>query len=394
LLCPDAHAQSDLPPEARALAEVKQRMSAFLARVPDYTCVETIDRSVQKSASEPAYSTDRLRVDIAYINNKEVYSWPGAGSFEEKRLADLVGNGMISDGDFALHTGNIFARDGAQISFGGDEQLLGRKAARYDYRIPSLSSAWTLRSASEARPVGTRGSFWIDRDRLDLLRLELDAQNIPPDLPIHAVHVRIDYSRVRVGGVDISIPQSSETLLDDAAGARYLNHVDFTGCREYHVQSAISFDTESQNPETKTRMLQNVTVPSNLLLPLRLDQPIDSGTAAQGDLVVAKVERDVRTNDGFLVPRGALVKGRIRRMEKFDQPRSHWVLAIELTAIEFDNRAGEMAGTLEHIDPVRATKVQLVRALSPGVGALRIDGGAFRLDRGFHMQWLTVDWRR
>jgi len=390
--------QADLPPEAVRLAAVKQKMAAFLARVPDYTCVETIDRSVEKSASGRATSMDRLRVDIAYIDNKEVYSWPGAGSFEEKRLAELVGNGMVSDGDFALHTGNIFTRDGAQITFARDEVVLGHKAARYDFIIPSLSSAWILRSSAVTGGVGSRGSFWIDADRLDLLRLELDAQGIPAGLAIGAVHVSVDYAKVRVGGADVSIPQSAETVLDDTNGTRFLNHVDFTGCREYHVQSSISFDTESKNAEARSRTLQNMAVPSKLLLLLQLDNPIDSATAAQGDLVRAKLERDVRTDDGVLIPRGALVTGRIRRMEKFDQPHPHWVFGVELTAIDFDSKIGEIAGTLEHIDPIHGSDVRLISNLGaeamPGVGILRINGDRFLLDRTFHMQWRTIDWKR
>jgi len=219
-----------------------------LARVPDYTCVETIDRSVEKSASGHATSMDRLRVDIAYIDNKEVYSWPGAGSFEEKRLAELVGNGMVSDGDFALHTGNIFTRDGAQITFARDEVVLGRKAARYDFIIPSLSSAWILRSSAVTGGVGSRGSFWIDADRLDLLRLELDAQGIPAGLAIGAVHVSVDYAKVRVGGADVSIPQSAETVLDDTNGTRFLNHVDFTGCRIGHGADSPHGEVRSAAP--------------------------------------------------------------------------------------------------------------------------------------------------
>ena len=30
----------------------------------------------------------------------------------------------------------------------------------------------------------------------------------------------------------------------------------------------------------------------------------------------------------------------------------------------------------------------------PGVGILRINGDRFLLDRTFHMQWRTIDWKR
>jgi hypothetical protein len=141
-----------------------------------------------------------------------------------------------------------------------------------------------------------------------------------------------------------------------------------------------------------------MAVPSKLLLLLQLDNPIDSATAAQGDLVRAKLERDVRTDDGVLIPRGALVTGRIRRMEKFDQPHPHWVFGVELTAIDFDSKIGEIAGTLEHIDPIHGSDVRLISNLGaeamPGVGILRINGDRFLLDRTFHMQWRTIDWKR
>lgn len=392
-LC-EADSQTGLPPEAIRLAAVKQKMAGFLSRMPDYTCVETIDRSLQKSKSEPIYLADRLRLDIAFIGNKEVYSWPGAKSFEEKRLADLVGNGMVSDGDFAMHTGSLFTRDGAQIRFAGDELLAGNKASRYDYVIPSLSSSWNLRSASNSGRVGTRGSFWIDPDGLGLLRVELDAQDIPAELKIDAVHVKIGYAKVRVHGEDISIPKTADTLLDEAAGPRNINHVEFTECREYRVQSVISFDSAGETSASKAGTLEAITIPPALLLPLRLDQAIDSDTAAEGDLITAKTDRSVKSDNTVLIPRGATVRGRIRRMQKFDEQSPHFALSIEWTSIEFNRKIGDIKGTLERIAPAARTPVSLVPALGPanipGVGTLRITGKHFHLDQNLEMQWRTI----
>ena len=89
------------------------------ARLPNYTCVQTITRRVYGTSSQkkrvpkcdelvrdreimshnlPLLLWDRLRVDVAIVEKHEVYSWVGAARFDENDLRQLIGARNTSTG--------------------------------------------------------------------------------------------------------------------------------------------------------------------------------------------------------------------------------------------------------------------------------------------------------
>src|SRR5258706_13388334 len=75
---------------------------------PNYTCVETVERS-QRAASTRKYTLlDTLRLEVALVGPKELFAWPGAKKFEDMELSDMVGRGAIGNGAFALHARAVF----------------------------------------------------------------------------------------------------------------------------------------------------------------------------------------------------------------------------------------------------------------------------------------------
>ena len=84
-------AQAEVPRELLALARIKQRMAQNLSRMPDYTCLETIERFRSVPRSEALKLVDTLRLEVAHVGIKELYSWPGAQRFEDRDVAEIVG---------------------------------------------------------------------------------------------------------------------------------------------------------------------------------------------------------------------------------------------------------------------------------------------------------------
>src|SRR5579863_586183 len=82
-------------------------------RMPRYTCVETISRTqyepVPSSPSSCATRRvgkprgnlmvrDRLRLDVAVVDDGEIFSWAGAGKFETRDVGKLVGDSFGASG--------------------------------------------------------------------------------------------------------------------------------------------------------------------------------------------------------------------------------------------------------------------------------------------------------
>ena len=405
-----AASQAGLPREVLLLTRIKRRMAQNLEHIPDYTCLETIERSRRRAALQPFQVVDTVRLEVVVVGGKELYSWPGAEKFEEEEVGAIVTGGLISSGDFAMHAHDVFATTNPMFTYGGVEELDGRRALRYDFRIPLMASGWTITYGQQTGKVGSTGSFWADEQTLDVLRLEVNGDSIPPDLAIAEVFTRINYGKVRIGASEVVLPQGAEVGMTGLLGGASRNRIEFTHCREYVGESVISYEPPAEVVAAATpRRFTEVRLPVGLEVPVELDTAIDSQTARVGDLVVARVRTDVRQKNTLVVPRGALLKGRIRRLEKHDDRGVYFVVGLEFLAMEFDGKRAGFFGELRELGPLEGLSRQLfssglrretrwqetitARQL-PGVGTFFMRGSRFQLPRGLRMTWVTQEIRR
>ena len=412
LACTVTSAQSDLPPGILKLSRLNRKMAVVLDELPAFSCLETISRSVRNSKSTRLTPLDTLRLEVGFVGGKEVYSWPGVKRFNESSISDLIGVGLTSNGEFAAHARNIFVNRIAEVSYVGEEALHGHSAAKYRYRIPSLYSAWRLTFAGRSGLASSHGLFWVDTETLDLLRLEIDADQIPPDLPVKSVRTQIDYSPVRLGGKDSWIPQTAQLLWEDFAGSAGRNDIAFSHCRTFSTDTAISFGDAPPRDVVATASSTLLDIPGNVSLTMQLDTPIDSARSSAGDEIRAIVKRSVVRNGQVVVPEGAVVSGRIRRLERYDEPRPHFVVGLEFTEVAFGGKAGVFLGRLESFDGLanasqtRVTSRSRANVLNEtvttetevfepvelrGVGTFIVEGDHFVIDDKFHMTWRTQE---
>src|SRR5438477_7570441 len=92
LACTIAVAQTDFD-RVLQLARTRQKMAQSLTHLPDFTCVATTQRSVQKAGHGDFKVLDTLRFEVAYSDGAELWSWPGASKFEDRPIAAMVRSG-------------------------------------------------------------------------------------------------------------------------------------------------------------------------------------------------------------------------------------------------------------------------------------------------------------
>src|SRR5580704_548741 len=110
---------------SEVLARAREKLLGSIHSLPRYTCIETIDREyfsqlkpralslteapapsckqlMPRTVDQlPLFLTDRLRLEVAVIDGKEVFSWPGASEFE-RYVGDVV-DGPFGTGAFGTH---------------------------------------------------------------------------------------------------------------------------------------------------------------------------------------------------------------------------------------------------------------------------------------------------
>ena len=335
LLLAGLSAQKGLPPEVIALARVKQKVETRLSRLPDFTCLETIQRWTRPADSKPFKPVDTVRLEVAHVGEQEVYSWPGAGSFSDRNPGDIIGSGMTATGEFGDHLRSVFLGGSTTFTYAGEESLGGRRVLRWNYRVAPFEANWILRIGGATGAAVPGGSFWVDPETFDILRLEAKAEMIPPHVPASDIRTRIDYAKVAILGADVWLPESAELLLTDRFGQQDRNVVQFSHCRQYTGQSVVTF--EETSPAQAEKAVTGATefqLPIGLSLALELETEVDSERARVGDPIVARVAADARAGrTNLVIPKGALVKGRIRRLEKESAPVPHWIVGLEFNVL-------------------------------------------------------------
>jgi hypothetical protein len=401
------------PPDATLLARFRPKIQQTLSQVPNYTCLETIQRSVRNPRAKTFSLLDSILLEVSTVKGEEMLAWPGARRFEEADPSSFVTAGLLSTGVFASHARSVFLHDSALIQYSGAEELAGRPAVRFDFRIPEGSSGYRIRTNGSSAEVATAGSFWVEPASLELLRLDVRADAIPAALGIQRTETMIEYAPMRIGSAAVQLPQSARTLLLLPSGEMHRNDIQFSHCHEYHTDSSIRFELPDASPRAPVPQRHMVDLPAGLTVPIELETGIDSASAHVGDLLRGHVINDIRHKGKTIIPKGAIATGRIRGLERLRSPRPGIDLTIELAELEWENSMAEFYGELLQSGSGRGGENTLlnlpmgngeVSALPisagdskstakapqiPGTGVLHMKGSEFHIAAGLRLNWRT-----
>jgi hypothetical protein len=243
VLLPAGLPGQDLPP-GDLLARVKEHGRATFEHIPDYACLETVNR-FRKSSIRPF---DTLHLEVAVVGGKELFARKGATQFQTDDPAAFTTAGAIGSGDFSATPLNLFVHDAAWITAPSEAGLSGRKTLRFEFEISALSGAYRVQFGGIQTVAGVRGAFWVDPQSLDLLRIEEHEVDLPPELKVRDIVTTIAYGRTRIGSSEPLLPISSELIVTDSSGGQQRNLIEFSGCREYHSESVVHFEEVVLNP--------------------------------------------------------------------------------------------------------------------------------------------------
>jgi hypothetical protein len=384
------------------LAGIRQKMRDNLARLPDYTCRLTIERSFGSENAKHLHPVDTVHIEVGYVEGKELYAWPGQ-KFANKGLDELMpAGGAVGTGDFALHVKSIFLGPGATFTYTGRSVREGHEVIQFDFKVPRAKSRYLLRSGPERQDVvGYHGSFRADAGTLLLERLEITLDDIPPALRTRRAGSALTYGVTRIGGADFLLPRSSELFLVDSAGNESRNRTRFEQCRQYLGESVVSFADPAPAAEESPRTVTDVRLPTGVLVDMVLKTPLEGSRAVIGDPIRAVAAHDVVKSGAVLIPKGAAVTGRITRIGQRNTGRVlYQVLGLRMESIEFGGHRAEFVASMESLGLASAQVTVAGADLSGsrrgapvqarGESILFIKGNSLHIPSGAHMYWRTL----
>jgi len=420
-------ALTDASPAQVLFNQVRQKVLDNIARVPRFTCVETIDRDMHRPqlgfrpstcaatiaarAAQPSQGLltwhDRLRLDVAIVGNTEMFSWAGASAFETGAMDQLAATGATGSGAFSSFLASIFGADADHFQYVGERQTPFGLLSTYEYNVPLEKSHYQTRMGDgKDRIIGYHGAFYVIPATATLRRLEVVAEQFPSGEACRVVDT-MDYATVKIGTGDFMLPEVSTMDVLYSTGDEARNETHFSRCREYVGESTIRFDDPDDNasPAAAARAALK-SLPPKTHIRVKIDPPVNSATAAAGDPITGVVEHDVKEKGQVIVRATDRLHGRLLRLEQNMVPTPQWTVAIRFDSIERDGvvqpvtfkpvddgdrtptppggMMGRRGGTITPQQPVMKIK------RPEGAGLFILPGlGYLILDQKFHSEWET-----
>jgi hypothetical protein len=203
----------------------------FSQKLPNFVCQEFMSRFSQRGR-EQKMPLDLVSAEIIYEDGQESYRNVKINNRPtDKSLQEI--DGSWSTGEFASILLEIFdPHTHAQFRSGGASTISGFSAQVYDFQVQSENSRWMLHAGSQSLAAAYVGSVWVDPNTARVLRIEMQARNIPSDFPMATVETAVDYSYMRIGETSVLLPVHAEAL-GCQRDSSYCSHniIDF---RNYH----------------------------------------------------------------------------------------------------------------------------------------------------------------
>jgi len=240
--------QSPTPEDPEAsLQQIRKKVADYLSRLPNYTCHEMINRVVQSLDGSERIQRDRVDLEVAFVGNRELFALSGDTQFRETSIIKLVPSGTIGNGTFGAHANAIFLSDAAIFHYVGIAKKDHHQTYRYDFVVPQERSTFAVKHGEAAAIVSYHGSIWADSETLDLVRIELRADRMPPGLGLRFVAEDIHYGVVRIGDTDVLLPDHADIEAADVGSTHSVDLFSLENCRQFSAESSVAFGQPVDN---------------------------------------------------------------------------------------------------------------------------------------------------
>ena len=417
------------PPQTdpmQLLVEARRKIAESTSRMPRYLCTETVERRKSQLGSGANWdkpcsetiaaiaghskrlqllSSDRLRLDVAVIDKNEIYSWVGEGRFGDQSLSQLVKMGLTANGSFGSFLTAIFESPATTFSYQGESPANGRPVLKYEFRVGALDSSYHLSNARISQTVPYSGSFTVDPETLDLLKLDIHADDIPGAMSYCEVSNAMDYTKLRMNNLDFMLPSEATTQVIRVDGAMAENRTVFSGCHQFLGESKLLFDDAPAAGTTVAAAARRPTeIPAGLTFDIGLTQKIDPATLAAGDPIKGTLLKTIEIpGTSETIPKGTLLKGRICMLLMDYNDWGALEFAIKWESLEWGGGASQPLRLLleaaisstaktSEVNVKRARRSDFGTPFDETIGYLQFPGVKknYQIPMGFQSRWVSL----
>ena len=227
------------------IEKAREAVAQFTESLPAYVCQEQIARFINTTHRVSWQAVDIVSAEVVYENHKEEYrNLQINGKPVKKQMQEL--SGAWSTGEFGTVMLDLFSpATAADFRYRRQAKSGGRDAYMFDFEVERENSHWHVEVASQSILPAYRGSVWIDKETSQILRIEMEAIQVPRDFPLDKIESATDYQYVRIADHQYLLPVHAEVLScergsDDCSR----NAIDFRNYHKYSGESTITFENK------------------------------------------------------------------------------------------------------------------------------------------------------
>ena len=404
------------------LMRATQKALASAQAIPNYTCVETVNRDYFEPAAvslpracsvlleqrrHPTpdlvlrkYSSDRLRLDVTMANRGEIYSWSGASRFEDAEIDHVVRYGPIGTGSFEGIVSVVFQEDAKRFRFERTITDHNRTMMEYSFQVAKSASHYSMKAANSWVRIAYSGTFQVDAETADMVRITMTTGEVPLAAGVCMSTTTMDVTRVQIGDGQFLLPKQARQRFIYPNAEETENTTGFTNCRGFRGESTVTFSPDSEpltKEGTKSASAKVLSLPTGLPFSFGLTAPIQTDTAAAGDPFSAKLIDAIRDGRGkVLAPKGTVVEGHLLRVQSFDRhpevvvvlkPEVLWIHGARVpVSVERDWTRALAEGRKKG---KKGVEILLPLRGEDNSGVFRFSGEHVTVPNGYRSEWRT-----
>ena len=237
--------------QQRVLNALRDYTANYTRQLPDFICTQVTRRYADPTGLEFWQRQDVITARLSYFEQKEEYKTILVnGMMTERPMHDI--GGATSTGEFGSMMKEIFDPETqAQFHWERWATLRGKRAHVFSYRVSQPRSKWSIDYQRKMQVTpGYRGLIYVDRDTLMVMRITLEAIDMPPSFPVQQASTMLDYDFASIADREYMLPLKAVVRMREG---KYLvkNEVEFRMYRKFAAEATITFETPEPLPEEK-----------------------------------------------------------------------------------------------------------------------------------------------
>jgi hypothetical protein len=274
-LLPLAQTPPTADEQAAVIEATRTAALTFSDRLPDFICTQVTRRwmnqgraSSNVEVAEPRRHMsgqtihldeadnwklrDTLTIQLTYFGQKEQYKLLLVNGKQTKQSYESVG-GMTAYGDFGSILGILF-QSSSQAKFTWDHwgTLNNQPVMVFSFAVDAAHSQWHIGYGAQEVVSAFKGSVFIEPKQHQVLKLIVNADDIPKKFPIQKSGVELDYRVQMVGDTEFLLPLKAVDW-SDTKNIATKNELEFRLYRRFTADSKIDFNTPTPLPENQIK---------------------------------------------------------------------------------------------------------------------------------------------